>query len=71
MDLSTWEVIVLMSARYISGVLNAAAGGGSLLSFPALLAAGYPPIVANTTNNVAAFPGYVGDGWSYRHDLKG
>ena len=66
-----WEVAMLAGAGLISGALNAAAGGGSLVSFPALLVAGYPPILANVTNNVAAVPGYVGGAWGYRKELEG
>lgn len=62
---------MLAVAGVASGALNAAAGGGSLITFPALLAAGYPPIVANITNNVAAWPGYVGGAWGYRGGLGG
>lgn len=47
------------------------AGGGSLISFPALLAAGYPAIVANVTNAVALCPGYLGGTLAYRPELKG
>ena len=70
-DLTVWQVLVLVGAGFISGALNAAAGGGSLVSFPALIATGYPPLIANVTNNVAAFPGYVGGAWGYRHGLTG
>ena len=63
--------LILILAGFISGAINAAAGGGSLVSFPALLAIGYPPLTANVTNNVAAVPGYVGGAWSYREGLEG
>lgn len=66
-----WEVAMLAGAGLVSGALNAAAGGGSLVSFPALLVAGYPPILANVTNNVAAVPGYFGGAWGYRKELEG
>lgn len=71
MILNLWEGITLAGAGLASGALNAAAGGGSLVTFPVLLATGYSPIIANVTNNVAAFPGYLGGGWGYRHGLKG
>lgn len=51
--------------------MNAVAGGGSLLSFPALLAAGYPPVTANVTNSLAVLPGYVGGSIAYREELRG
>lgn len=51
--------------------MNAVAGGGSLISFPALLAAGYPSVTANVTNQVAVLPGYVGGSVAYREELRG
>ncbi|WP_047866043.1 TSUP family transporter, partial [Rubrobacter aplysinae] len=65
-DIGIWGALLLVGAGVLSGALNAAAGGGSLISFPALLLVGYPPILANVTNNVAAWPGYVGGAWGYR-----
>jgi uncharacterized membrane protein YfcA len=47
------------------------AGGGSLLSFPALLAVGYPALTANVTNSVALTPGYLGGTMGYRRELAG
>ncbi|CAN5895501.1 hypothetical protein BH23ACT11_BH23ACT11_23790 [soil metagenome] len=71
LDIGIWGVLLLVGAGVISGALNAAAGGGSLISFPALLVVGYPPLLANITNNVAAWPGYVGGAWGYRRELDG
>ena len=51
---------LLAGAGLLAGAVNAVAGGGSLISFPALLAAGYPAVTANVTNTVALVPGYVG-----------
>ena len=70
-DLGVWQAVLLVAAGFVSGALNAAAGGGSLVSFPALLVVGYPPLLANVTNNVAAFPGYIGGAWGYRRGLAG
>ncbi len=47
------------------------AGGGSLISFPALLAVGYPSVQANVTNTVALFPGYAGSVLGGRAELAG
>ena len=52
--------LLLAAAGLAAGAVNAVAGGGSLISFPALLAAGYPTLTANVTNTVALFPGYAG-----------
>lgn len=53
-----------------AGGLNAVAGGGSFLTFPALVYAGVPPIVANATSAFAVTPGYVGGAIGFRQDLK-
>lgn len=61
----------LALAAFVAGAINAVAGGGSLISFPALLAAGYPSKTANVTNTVALWPGYIGGSLGYREELKG
>lgn len=58
-------------AGFIAGAINSIAGGGSLISFPALLAAGYPSITATVTNTVAIWPGTVGGSLAYRPELHG
>jgi len=68
---SAGTVALLAASGFVAGALNAAAGGGSLVTFPALIAAGYPPLIANVTNNVAVFPGYVTGAWGYRGGLRG
>jgi uncharacterized membrane protein YfcA len=60
---------LLAGAGFGAGVVNAVAGGGSLITFPALLAAGYPSIAANVTNAVALLPGYLGGSLAYRPEL--
>jgi uncharacterized protein len=62
---------LLAAAGFGAGAVNAVAGGGSLISFPALLAAGYPSITANVTNAIAVLPGYVGGSLAYRRELAG
>lgn len=51
--------LLLLLAGLVGGALNSLAGGGSFVVFPALLAAGVPPVLANATNTFAALPGYV------------
>lgn len=69
---SEWiELGLLVVVGFLSGAVNAVAGGGSLLVFPALLATGMPPLVANVTNSVAQGPGFVGAAVSQRADLSG
>lgn len=60
---------LLFAAGVAGGVANALAGGGSLLTFPALLAAGLPPVVANATNALAASPAHPMAAWSARRLL--
>jgi len=64
------EALLLVVAGLAAGGVNAVAGGGSLVSFPALLAIGLPPLAANVTNSVAVWPGYVGTSWGYRDLLR-
>ena len=60
----------LLAAAFVAGAINAVAGGGSLVSFPALVAAGYTPKTANVTNTVALWPGYLSSSYGYRGELK-
>lgn len=60
----------LAAAAFAAGAINAVAGGGSLVSFPALLATGYPSKTANVTNTVALWPGYLGGSIGYRGELR-
>jgi hypothetical protein len=64
------EALWLAIAAFAAGAVNAVAGGGSLISFPALLAAGYSAKVANVTNTVALMPGYFGGALGYREELR-
>ena len=66
----TWGIWVLLAgAAFAAGVLNAVAGGGSFLTFPALVFAGLPPIVANATSAVAVSPGYLGSTVGFKAEL--
>lgn len=69
MDYSLADVALLLTAGLAAGAVNAVAGGGSLLTFPALLAAGLPPVSANVTNSVAVTPGYLASVHASRADL--
>jgi uncharacterized protein len=65
-----WQHAWLVIASFLAGALNAMAGGGSFLSFPALLGVGVPPIQANATNTVALWPGQFTSIAAYWQDLK-
>ena len=64
-------VIVLIAAAFLGGALNALAGGGTLVTFPALLFAGLNPIDANASNVVALFPATFASAWAYRRRIFG
>jgi uncharacterized membrane protein YfcA len=65
--MATW--VVLFIAAIFGGALNAVAGGGSFLTFPALLFVGVPPINANTTSTAALLPGVFASITGYRQDF--
>lgn len=66
-ELATW--LLLSGAAFLAGVLNALAGGGTFLTFPALVWAGVPPIQANATSALAVCPGYFGSVLGFRQEL--
>lgn len=63
------EFVVLGAAAFFAGILNSIAGGGTFLTFPALVFAGIPPVAANATSAVAVFPGYLGGVAGFRREL--
>jgi uncharacterized membrane protein YfcA len=67
----TLHLVLLAAAALAAGGVNAIAGGGSLISFPALLALGLPAVTASMTNTVAMCPGYFGAMAAQRRDLAG
>lgn len=67
--MSWHQTVWLAFASFVAGILNSVAGGGSFLSFPALLGMGVLPIQANATNTVALWPGQLTSIAAYREDL--
>ncbi|MCT4657382.1 MAG: sulfite exporter TauE/SafE family protein [Cohaesibacter sp.] len=65
-----FDLGLLISAAFLAGILNAIAGGGSFLTFPALVFVGVPPIPANATSAVAVFPGYLSSTLGFLSELK-
>lgn len=61
----------MVIAALIAGAMNSIAGAGTLVTFPALIAFGLPPINANATSTVALWPGSIGSMWGYRRELRG
>jgi hypothetical protein len=64
-----WHWLWLTVAAFLAGVLNAVAGGGSFLLFPAMLSMKMLPVQANATNTVAIWPGQLTSIAAYRHDI--
>ena len=64
------SIALLFAAGLAAGAMNAMAGGGTFAAFPALLAAGLPPTVANATSNTALLPGAAASAWTYRGALR-
>lgn len=62
--------LLVILAGFLAGGMNAIAGGGTMLTFPALLAAGLPPVLANTTSTVALYFGMPGSVWAFRRRLR-
>jgi uncharacterized membrane protein YfcA len=67
---SAGNIVLLVAAGLLAGAINAAAGGGSLISFPALVFAGLPSLTANVTNTVALSLGYLGGAAGFREELR-
>lgn len=61
--------LLLTMAAFFAGVMNAVAGGGSFLTFPALVFTGVPSVIANASSTVALFPGSFASAWAYRRDF--
>jgi len=64
------DFILILLAAFGAGLLNTIAGGGTFLTFPALVFIGVPPVIANATSAVAVFPGYLGGALGFRDELK-
>jgi uncharacterized membrane protein YfcA len=65
-----FELLSLFTAGFMGGILNSIAGGGSFITFPALLFFGVPPISANATNTFASCAGYLSGTYAFRKDLQ-
>ncbi|MGE8500283.1 MAG: sulfite exporter TauE/SafE family protein [Pseudomonas sp.] len=68
--MSIADLLLLIAAGFAAGGMNALAGGGTFFSFPALLAAGLPPVTANATNAVALWPASLTGAWAARESLR-
>jgi uncharacterized membrane protein YfcA len=70
--MGTVDVLHLLGAffaAFLAGAINSVAGGGTMISFPILMALGLPPVVANATNTAGIWPGSIGSIWGFRREL--
>ncbi len=70
MDIPFISYALLAAAGFIAGIMNSVAGGGTFVTFPALVFTGVPSVVANASNAVALFPASFASAWAYRKDFK-
>ena len=63
------EALLVALGAFFAGGMNAIAGGGTFFSFPAMLAAGVPPVTANASNSVALWPASLSSAWAYRREV--
>jgi hypothetical protein len=68
MDITS--ALVLAAAGFTAGTMNAAAGGGSFVSIPAMVAIGMPAVAANASSTVALLPGTLASAWAWRRDFR-
>ena len=64
------DFLLIILAAFGAGVLNTIAGGGTFLTFPALVFIGVPPVIANATSGVAVFPGYLSGALGFKKELQ-
>lgn len=69
--MSGWEQVAVFFGGMAAGFMNTIVGAGSLITFPLLLAVGYPPVIANVSNTVGLIPGSVSGAFGYRRELEG
>ncbi|MFC0388117.1 sulfite exporter TauE/SafE family protein [Muricoccus vinaceus] len=62
--------LIMLAAGFLAGALNAAAGGGSFVTIPAMVFVGLPSVAANASSTVALLPGTLTSAWAWRHDYK-
>ena len=65
------DVIAIFIAGLAAGTINTVVGSGSLITFPTLVALGYPPLLANVSNNIGLVPGSLSGVYGYRRELVG
>ncbi|GLY15155.1 UPF0721 transmembrane protein [Kineosporia sp. NBRC 101677] len=66
-----WQCGLVLLAGLVAGAINAAVGSGTLITFPVLLALGFPPVTANISNSIGLVPASLAGTWVYRRELAG
>lgn len=66
-----WECALIAFAGLWAGTINTVVGSGTLVTFPVLVALGYPPVTATTSNAIGLITGSFTGAWGYRHELTG
>ena len=69
--MTTYEVIAILLAGVGAGIINVVVGSGTLITFPALVAIGVPPVTANVSNTIGLVPGSLAGAVGYRRELAG
>lgn len=69
--MTVWEALAVLAAGTAAGTINTVVGSGTLITFPTLLALGYPPVTANVSNNIGLVFGGITGTWGYRRELAG
>ena len=64
------SIVILVLAGLLAGGLNAVAGGGTFISYPALIWLGIPPVSANATATLTALPGYIASAWAFKKEIN-
>ena len=65
------DALAVLVSGVAAGAINVVVGSGTLVTFPLLLALGYPPVVANVSNTIGLVPGSLAGAWGYRRELEG
>lgn len=69
--MSLFDALLILLAGMAAGTINTIVGSGSLITFPTLIALGYPPLLANVSNNIGLVPGSLSGAYGYRRELSG
>ena len=71
LSLEPWQIGLVIVAGIAAGGINAVVGSGTLITFPALVAFGVPPVVSTMSNAVGLIPGNIASSFGYREELRG